>query len=116
MPAIGALNTLAAPLPTDARAFYRQRRRGRLPDYPGQTPPLLWQLAGTKQLRRCGHNYSYWRPPAHRPYVAWPLVGQIAATVGLTVLERASPEMWDRLKALGLVEYGDRLIVILAVS
>ena len=106
-----ALRALAAPLPTDPQVFYRARKRGRLPDDPGQTPPLLWQLVGTKQLRRHAHNYRYWRPPAHRPYVAWPLVGQIAATVGLTVLEQAGLEMWDQLKALGLVEYGDQLIV-----
>jgi hypothetical protein len=50
------------------------------------------------------------RPPT-RPYVAWPLVGQIAATVGLTVLEQAGMAMWDQLKALDLVEYGDQFIV-----
>jgi hypothetical protein len=38
-------------------------------------------------------------------------VGQIAATVGLTVLEQAGLEVWNQLKALGLVEYGDKLIV-----
>jgi hypothetical protein len=83
----------------------------RFPDDPGQTPPLLWQLVGTKQLCRHAHNYRYWRPPAHRPYVAWFRVGQIAATVGLTVLEQAGLEMWDQLIALGLVEYGDKPIV-----
>jgi hypothetical protein len=112
------MRALAAPLPTAPRAFYRARKRGRLPDYHGQTPPLLWQLVGTKQLRRHAHNYRYWRPPAHRPYAAWPLVGQIAATVGWTVLEQASLEIWDQLNALGLVEYRDQLIVkeILAPS
>ena len=79
--------------------------------YPSQTPPLLWQLVGTKQLRRHAHNNRFWRPPAHQPNVARPLVGPIAATVGLTVLEQADLEMWDQLKALGLVEYGDQLIV-----
>jgi hypothetical protein len=43
--------------------------------------------------------------------VAWPLVGQIAVTVGLTVLQQAGMAMWDHLQALGLVEYGDQLIV-----
>jgi hypothetical protein len=38
-------------------------------------------------------------------------VGQIAVTVGLTVLEQAGMAMWDHLRALGLVEYGDQLIV-----
>jgi hypothetical protein len=33
------------------------------------------------------------------------------ATVGLTVLEQAGMAMWDQLKALGLVEYGDQFIV-----
>jgi hypothetical protein len=93
------------------QVFCRARKRGRLRDDPGQTPPLLWQLVGTKPLRRHAHNYRYWRPSVHRPYVAWPLVGQIAANVGLTVLEQAGLEMWDQLKALGLVEYGDQLIV-----
>jgi hypothetical protein len=51
------------------------------------------------------------REVAHRPYVAWPLVGQIAATVGLTVLEQTGMAMWAHLIALGLVEYGDQLIV-----
>lgn len=27
-------------------------------DYPGQTPPLLWQLVGAKKPRRCEHNYQ----------------------------------------------------------
>jgi TniQ len=106
-----AMKALAAPLPTNPRVFYRARKHGRLPDCPGRTPPLLWQLVGTKQLRRHAHSYRYWRPPTHRPYVAWPLVGQIAATVGLTVLEQAGMAMWDHLRALGLVEYGDQLIV-----
>jgi hypothetical protein len=56
------------------------------------------QLVGTRQLRRYAHNYRYWRPAARRPYVAWPLVGQIAATVGLTVLEQAGMAMWGLLR------------------
>jgi hypothetical protein len=106
-----AMRALAAPLPTNARVFSRARKRGHLPDCPSGTPPLLWQLVGTRQLRRHAHSYRYWRPPANRPYVAWPPVGQIAATVGLTVLEQAGMAMWDQLQALGLVEYGDQLIV-----
>jgi hypothetical protein len=42
--------------------------------------------------------------------VAWPLVGQIAAAVGLTVLEQAGMAIWDQLKSLGLVEYGDQRV------
>jgi TniQ len=106
-----AMRALAAPLPTNKQVLYRARKRGRLPYCPDQAPPLLWQLIGTRQLRRHAHSYRYWRPPAQRPYVVWPLVGQIAATVGLTVLEQAGTAMWDQLKALGLVEYGDELIV-----
>jgi hypothetical protein len=30
---------------------------------------------------------------------------------GLTVLEQAGMVMWDQLKSLGLVEYGDQLMV-----
>jgi hypothetical protein len=41
----------------------------------------------------------------------WSLVGQIAATVGLTVVEQTGMAMSDQLKALGLVEYGGELIV-----
>jgi hypothetical protein len=106
-----ALRALAAPLPTNKQALYHARKRGRLPCYPDPALPLLWQLVGTRQLRRHAHSYRYWRPPAHRPYVAWPLVGQIAAAVGLTVLEQAGMAMWDQLKSLGLVEYGDQLMV-----
>jgi hypothetical protein len=64
---------------------------------PSQTPPLLWRLVGTKQLRRHAQYNMFWGPPAHQPYVARPLVGPIAATVGLTVLEQAGLEMWDQL-------------------
>jgi len=108
---IRAMKALAAPLPTNPRVFYRARKRGHLLDFPDRTPPLLWQLVGTRQLRHHAHSYRYWRPPANRPYVAWPLVGQIVATVGLTVLEQAGLAMWDQLKSLGLVEYGDHFIV-----
>ena len=106
-----AMRALAAPVPTNKQVLYRARKRGRLPDCPGRTPPLLWQLVGTRQFRRHAHNYRYWRPPAHRPYAAWPLVGRIAATVGLIVLDQAGMEMWDLLRELGLVEYGDNFIV-----
>ena len=106
-----ALRALAAPVPTHGQVLYRARKRGRLPCCPGQTPPLLWQLVGTRQLRRHAHSYRYWRPAAHRPYVAWPLVGQIAATVGLTVLAQAGMEMWGLLRDLGLVDSGDQLVV-----
>jgi len=84
-----AMRALAAPLPTNKQAFYRARKRGCLPAFPDQVPPLQWQLVGIRQLRRHAHSYRSWRPPSHRPYVAWPLIGQIAATVGLTVLEQA---------------------------
>jgi hypothetical protein len=39
------------------------------------------------------------------------LVGQIAATVGLTVLDQAGMEMWGLLRDLGLVDYGDEVAV-----
>lgn len=51
----------AAPLPTDPQVFYGARKRGRLQDYPGQTPSLLGQLVGTNQSRRDAHNYRHWR-------------------------------------------------------
>jgi hypothetical protein len=43
-----AKRALAAPLPTNARMFYRARKRGHLLDCSGQTPPLLWQLVGMR--------------------------------------------------------------------
>ena len=106
-----AMRALAAPIPTHGQVLYRARKRGRLPCYPDRSPPLLWQLVGTTQLRQYAHSYRYWRPPAHRPYVKWPLVGQIAATVGLTVLDQAGMEMWGLLRDLGLVDYGDEVAV-----
>ena len=39
------------------------------------------------------------------------LVGQIATTVGLTVLTQAGMEMWGILRDLGLVDPGDELVV-----
>jgi hypothetical protein len=56
------------------------------------------------------HGYQCWRPPDAR-YAAWPPAGQIAATMGLTVLAAAGMAMWDLLADLGLVEHGDHLIV-----
>jgi hypothetical protein len=56
-------------------------------------------------------GYQYWRPPDGRPYAAWPPAGQIAATLGLTVLASAGMAMWGLLADLGLVEHGDRLVV-----
>lgn len=106
-----AMRALAAPLPTNKQALYRARNRGQLPCCPDQAPPLLWQLAGTERLRRHAHSYRYWRPPGHRPYAAWPLVGQIAMTVGLAVLTQAGMEMWGILRDLGLVDPDDELVV-----
>jgi hypothetical protein len=57
------------------------------------------------------HGYRYWRPPDARTYAAWPLTGQIAATVGLTVLAAAGMAMWGLLADLGLVDHGDQLVV-----
>ena len=99
------------PVPTDNQVLYRARNRGRLPCCPGKTPPLLWQLVGTRQLRRHAQSYRYWRPPVDRPYAAWPLVGQIATTVGLTVLAQAGMATWCLLRDLGLVDTGDELAV-----
>lgn len=56
-------------------------------------------------------TYRYWRPPAGRPYVAWPLVGQIVTTVGLSVLTPAGMEMWGLLRDLSLVDSDDELVV-----
>ena len=106
-----AMKALAAPVPTDKRARYIARNRGRLPCGPDRVPPLLWQLAGTRKLRRLMHGYQYWRPPDGRPYAAWPPAGQVAATVGLTVLAAAGMAMWGLLVDLGLVEHGDHLVV-----
>jgi hypothetical protein len=106
-----AMRALGAPVPTDARVRYIARNRGRMPLCPDRTPPLLWQLAGTRQLRQLMHGYRYWRPPDARPYAAWPLTGQIAATVGLTVLAAAGMAMWGLLADLGLVDHGDQLVV-----
>jgi hypothetical protein len=106
-----AMKALAAPVPIDKRARYIARNRGCLPCGPDRGPPLLWQLAGTRKLRRLMHGYQGWRPPDARPYAAWPPAGQIAATMGLTVLAAAGMAMWDLLADLGLVEHGDHLIV-----
>lgn len=89
-----AMSGLAAPVPINNQSLYRARKRGCLPCWTDQTPPLLWQLVGTRRLRRHVHSYTYWRPPAHRPFAAWPLVGQIVTTVGLTVLTQAGMKMW----------------------
>ena len=70
----------------------------------------VWQLVGTRQLRSYAISYRYWRAPADRPYVVWPLVGQIAAIVGLTVLAQAGMEMWGILRDLGLVDADDELV------
>src|SRR5271165_6442936 len=61
-----AMKALAAPVPTDKRARYIARNRGRLPCGPDRVPPLLWQLAGTRKLRRLMHGYQCWRPPLRR--------------------------------------------------
>jgi hypothetical protein len=106
-----AMRALAAPVPVDKKARYIARNRGRLPWCPGRTPPLLWQLVGTSQLRRHTHEYRSWRPPAARAYATWPRVGQIAATVGLHVLAQAETAMWSLLADLGLLEAGDELVV-----
>ena len=90
-----AMKALAAPVPTNKRARYIARNRGGLPCCPDRAPPLLWQLAGTRKLRRLMHSYQYWRPPDARPYAAWSPPGrQVAATVGLTVLAAAGMAMW----------------------
>jgi TniQ len=96
-----AMKALAAPVPTGKQARYIARNRGRLPYGPDRSPPLLWQLAGTKKLRRLMHGYEYWRPPDGRPYAAWPPAGQVAATVGLTVLAAAGMAMWELLPTSG---------------
>jgi hypothetical protein len=106
-----AMRALAAPVPTNNQVRYIARKRGRLPCCPEGTPPLLWQLTGTRQLRRLMHGYRYWRPPGTRPYAAWPPAGQIAAAVGLTVLAAAGMAMWGLLADLGLVNCGDELVV-----
>jgi hypothetical protein len=106
-----AMRALAAPVPTDKRARYLARDRGRMPYCPNRVPPLLWQLAGTRNLRRLMHGCHYWRPPDARPYAPWPQAGQIAATVGLTVLVAAGMAMWGLLADLRLVEHGDELVV-----
>jgi hypothetical protein len=106
-----AMRALAAPVPTNKRARYVARNRGRLPCCPDRVPPLLWQLAGTQKLRRLMHGYQYWRPPDGRPHAAWPPAGQVAATVGLTVLAAAGIAMWGLLADLGLVEQGDQLVL-----
>lgn len=109
--AVRAMKALGAPIPTDKRVRYIARKRGRLPVCPDGTPPLLWQLTGTRQLRRLMHGYAYWGPPGTRPYAAWPPAGRIAATVGLTVLAAAGMAMWGLLADLGLVVPGDELLV-----
>jgi hypothetical protein len=106
-----AMRALAAPVPTDNRALYIARKRGRLPHCPERTPPLLWQLTGTRKLRRLMDGYQYWRPPDGRPYATWPPAGQVAATLGLTVLAAAGMAMWGLLADLGLVEHGDQFVV-----
>jgi hypothetical protein len=106
-----AMRALAARVPTDNRALYTARKRGRLPYCPERAPPLLWQLTGTQKLRRLMHGYQYWRPPDGRPYAAWPPAGQVAATVGLTVLASAGMAMWGLLADLGLLQHGDQLVV-----
>lgn len=106
-----AMRALAAPVPTDKRALYKARKRGRLPYCSDRVPPLLWQLAGTRKLRRLMHGYQYWRPPDGRPYAAWPPAGKVAATVGLTVLAATDMALWGLLAGLGLVERGDQLVV-----
>ena len=88
-----AMRALAAPVPTNKRARYVARNRGRLPCCPDRVPPLLWQLAGTQKLRRLMQGYQYWRPPDGRPYATWPPAGQVAATVGLTVLAASGMAM-----------------------
>ena len=106
-----AMRALAAPVPRDKKALYVARNRGRLPDWADRTQPLLWQLVGTSQLRGQAYEYRSWRPPANRPYAAWPYVGQIAATTGLIVLIEAGMAMWSILRDLGLVEPDDELVV-----
>jgi hypothetical protein len=106
-----AMKALAAPVPMDKRARYIARNRGRLPCGPDRVPPLLWQLDGTRKLRRLMDGYQSWRPPDGRPYAVWPPAGQVAATMGLTVLAAAGMAMWEILADLGLVEHGDHLVV-----
>ena len=109
--AIRAIKALAAPLPTNKNVRYIARSRGRLPSDPGRTPPLLWQLVATRQLRRHAHDYRNWRPSVSRPYAAWPPAGQVLATVGLNALAQAGIAMWGLLADLGLVKSGDELVV-----
>jgi hypothetical protein len=106
-----AMSALAAPVPTNNRVRYLARNRGRMPSCPHRVPPLLWQLAGTRNLRQLMHGYQYWRPPDTRPYAAWPPAGQVAALVGLAVLAAAGMAMWGLLADLRLVEHGDELVV-----
>lgn len=106
-----AMKALAAPVPTKKQVRYIARNRRRLPIDAGGTPPLLWQLVGMRPLRGHAHNYRNWRPPASRPYAAWPPAGQILATAGLNVLTQAGMAMWGLLRDLGLVEPGDELVV-----
>ena len=106
-----AMKALAVPVPMDKKARYTARNRGRLPCGPNRVPPLLWQLDGTRKLRRLMHGYQCWRPPDGRPYAVWPPAGQVAATMGLTVLAAAGMAMWEILADLGLVEHGDHVIV-----
>jgi hypothetical protein len=106
-----AMRALAAPVPTNNRVRYVARNRGRMPSCPHRVPPLLWQLAGTRNLRQLMQGYQYWRPPDARPYAAWPPAGQIAAMVGLAVLATAGMAMWGLLADLRLVEHGDELVV-----
>ena len=105
------MRALAAPAPIDGRVRSIARKRGRMPICPDRTPPLLWQLAGTRQLRQLMHGYRYWQPPHARPYATWPLTGQIVVTVGLTVVVAAGIAMWGLLADLGLVDHGDQLVV-----
>jgi hypothetical protein len=67
-------------------------------------PARHWRSYGNDQLPALATA----SPP---PVRSMALVGQIAATVGLTVLEEAGMAMWDQLKSLGLVEYGEQFIV-----
>jgi hypothetical protein len=105
-----AMKALAAPVPLNKQARYIARNRGRLPCDAGRVPPLLWQLAGTRKLRRLMHGYQRWRPDG-RPYAVWPPAGQVSATTGVTVLAASGTAMWELLADLGLVECGDHLVV-----
>jgi hypothetical protein len=62
-----AMRALAAPVPTNARVRYIARKRGRMPIGPDRTPPLLWHLAGTRQLRQLMHGYRYGGHLTHDP-------------------------------------------------